>query len=80
MKNAPVNIPESVLDKRQKEIAAFLASYNSMNEEFTKLVNDKYSFKGMIDENYNDKDEYRNRSRAASSSVRPRFPANRICL
>lgn len=61
MKNAPVNIPESVLDKRQKEIAAFLASYNSMNEEFTKLVNDKYSFKGMIDENYNDKDEYRNK-------------------
>ena len=32
-----------------------------MNEEFTKLVNDKYSFKGMIDENYNDKDEYRNK-------------------
>ena len=61
MKNAPVNIPESVLDKRQKEIAAFLASYNSMNEEFTKLVNDKYSFKGKIDENYNDKDEYRNK-------------------
>ena len=61
MKNAPVNIPESVLDKRQKEIAAFLASYNSMNEEFTKLVNDKYSFKGMSDENYNDKDEYRNK-------------------
>ena len=61
MKNAPVNIPESVLDKRQKEIAAFLASYNSMNEEFTKLVNDKYSFKGMIDENYNDKDKYRNK-------------------
>ena len=61
MKNSPVNIPESVLDKRQKEIAAFLASYNSMNEEFTKLVNDKYSFKGKIDENYKDKDEYRNK-------------------
>ena len=59
--NAPPNIPDYVLDRRQNEINDFLASYNSMNEEFTKLVNDKYSFKGKIEEDYKDKEEYKNK-------------------
>ena len=59
--NAPPNIPDYVLDRRQNEINDFLASYNSMNEEFTKLVNDKYSFKGKIEEDYKDKEDYKNK-------------------
>ena len=50
-----------ILDKRQKEINIFLASYKSMNDEFTKLIDDKYSFKGMIEEDYKDKEEYKNK-------------------
>ena len=55
-KIAPVNMPDDVLYKRQKEINVFLASYNSMNEEFTKLV-----LKGKIEEDYKDKEEYKNK-------------------
>ena len=59
--NVPNSIPEMILDKRQKEINTFLTSYKSMNEEFTKLIDDKYSFKGMIEEDYKDKEEYKNK-------------------
>ena len=60
--NVPYSIPEMILDKRQKEINIFLASYKSMNDEFTKLIDDKYSFKGMIEEDYKDKEEYKNKN------------------
>ena len=59
--NVPYSIPEMIIDKRQKEINTFLASFKSMNDEFTKLIDDKYLFKGMIEEDYKDKEEYKNK-------------------
>ena len=59
LNNAPSHMPEHILDKRQKEIHTFLGSYKSMNDEFTKLIDDKYSFKGIIEEDYKDKEEYK---------------------
>ena len=54
-RNAPSNIPSDILEKRQKEIDAFLASYNNMNVDFKKLIDGTYSYKDSIEEGYQNK-------------------------
>ena len=55
--NAPANMPESILVERQKEIDDFRVSFKSMKKELEYLTGDTYSFKDIIKEDYNDKDE-----------------------
>ena len=60
-KNAPINMPSNLVEKRQKEIDDFLASYNIMNEEFKKLIDGTYSYKDTNSlENYKNEEKYNN--------------------
>ena len=55
--NAPPNMPDSILVERQKVIDDFRVSFNSMKKALEYLTGDTYSFKDIIKEDYNDKDE-----------------------
>lgn len=59
-KNAPGNMPDKTLESRQKEIKKFSISYDQMEKDYKDLFNDKYTFKGKIDEDYREKEEYKN--------------------
>ena len=60
-KNAPINMPSNLVEKRQKEIDDFLASYNIMNEEFRKLIDGTYSYKDTNSlEYYKNEEKYNN--------------------
>ena len=61
-KNAPGNMPEATLDSRQKEIKKFKISYDDMTKDFKLLEGEKYSFKGHIEEDYKNKEEYKGMS------------------
>ena len=59
-KNAPGNMPDKTLESRQKEIKKYLISYDEMEKDYKDLFNDKYTFKGHIEEDYKTKEEYKN--------------------
>ena len=69
-KNAPGNMPEATLDSRQKEIKKFKISYDDMTKDFKSLEGDKYSFKGHIDEDYRNKEEYKGMSAGELVQIR----------
>ena len=58
-RNAPSGYPTRELDKRQKEIQQFGFNYDKMAKEFHDNENEKYKFKGGIDEDYTQKEEYK---------------------
>ena len=60
-KNTPSGYPFQELDRRQKEIQQFGINYNKMQQELNSNMDDKYRFKGMINEDYNEKEEYKYR-------------------
>jgi len=55
----PSEIPEIELDKRLKEIQQFEIEYTELIKNFSKLRNKKYKFKDEIDEDYAEKEEYK---------------------
>ena len=59
-KNAPGNMPDKTLEARQKEIKKYLIDYDNMEKDYKDLVKDKYTFKGKIEEDYRNKEEYKN--------------------
>ena len=58
-RNAPPGYPLKELDKRQKEIQQFKITYEKMEKELSSNVDEKYKFKGQIDEDYSQKEEFK---------------------
>lgn len=58
-RNAPSGYPLKELDKRQKEIQQFGFNYEKLQKEYKSLENEKYRFKGEINEDYSQKEEYK---------------------
>ena len=61
-KNVPGGMPELTIDKRQKEIQQFEINYNQMEKNYRNIENEKYRFKNEIQEDYSQKEEYKNLS------------------
>ena len=53
-------MPDKTLESRQKEIKKYLIDYDNMEKDYKDLVKDKYTFKGKIEEDYRNKEEYKN--------------------
>lgn len=53
-------MPDKTLESRQKDIKKCSLNYEEMEKGYKELVNDKYTFKGQIDEDYRNKEEFKN--------------------
>ena len=62
-RNVPSGYPQKELDRRQKEIQQFGFNYERMLKEFKNCENERYKFKNVITEDYNEKEEYKYMSR-----------------
>ncbi len=60
-KNAPSNMSSDILENRQKEIYKFKELYDNFNKDFQKLKNDKYTFQNQNEEDYKNKEEYKDK-------------------
>ena len=58
-RNIPSGFPFAELDKRQKEIQQLGFNYDKMANEYKAIENERYKFKGGIDEDYSKKEEYK---------------------
>ena len=61
-KNVPGGIPDTTIDKRQKQIQGFEHNHTNMEKAFLGTQNEKYGFKNFITEDYSQKEEYKNMS------------------
>ena len=59
-RNVPGGFPELTLDERQKEIQKFGINYNDMDKDYKNVEENKYKFKNEIQEDYSQKEEYKN--------------------
>ena len=59
-RNAPSGFPFLELDRRQKEIQQFGINYDNFAKEFHSNENERYKYKGEIDEDYSKKEEFQN--------------------
>ena len=57
-RNVPAQIPNSIIDQRQKEIQIFGFNYNGLENQFKKIKNSKYGFKKNTIEDYNKSNYY----------------------
>ena len=58
-RNVPSGFPFAELDKRQKEIQQLGFNYDNLTKEYKEIENDRYKFKGGIEEDYSKKEEYK---------------------
>ena len=61
-RNVPGGFPELTIDERQKEIQQFGINYNDMDKDYKNVETNKYKFKNEIQEDYSQKEEYKNLS------------------
>lgn len=59
-RNVPGGFPELTIDERQKEIQKFGINYNDMDKDYKNVEENKYKFKNEIQEDYSQKEEYKN--------------------
>ena len=59
-RNVPGGFPELTIDERQKEIQKFGINYNNMDKDYKNVEENKYKFKNEIQEDYSQKEEYKN--------------------
>ncbi len=58
-RNAPSGYPYQELDRRQKEIQSYRIRLNDMRKQFNVLHNKKYSYQNKNDEDYSQKEEFK---------------------
>ena len=58
-RNAPSGYPYQELDRRQKEIQSYRIKLNEMRKQFNVLHNKKYSYQNKNDEDYAQKEEFK---------------------
>ena len=61
-RNAPSQIPSNELDRRQKEIQKMNIDIQAVEKSFRDLQNQKYSFKGQANEEYQQSEEIKSMS------------------